>query len=67
MKATKQNSETISGQEWNPKQTRAQYVAGQAVMKRLAQNGRRVWASMTAGERQALNDYAMETEGHTIN
>ena len=66
MKSTKRNGETISGQEWHFKQTKAQYVAGQAVMKRLAQNGRRAWDSMTAGERQALNDYAIETEGHTI-
>lgn len=44
----------------------ALYAAGQEAVERRFEEGRRAWASMTADERQAMNDYAMKTEGHAI-
>lgn len=42
------------------------YEAAKAATARRIESGRRSWAARGGDERQSLNDYAMETEGHTI-
>ena len=44
----------------------AQYAAAQEASGRQLEEGRRAWAAKSQDERDALNDYAIKTEGHTI-
>ena len=44
----------------------SQYEAAKSATARRIEAGRRSWAAKSDEERQPLNDYAMKTEGHTI-
>jgi hypothetical protein len=42
------------------------HAAGQAAIERRIEGGRRAWAALPKAEQDALNGYALRTEGHTI-